>query len=127
MNDDLDSNPVDLSPLDPTRDSVRFDAIASGLARDAMRELTSNRDIATQDEEGGDVFDRLARWWPRTLVAAGLVLAVSIPGLLRSTDKITQVSAMDVLGLSPELSTVLRSRQTPSLSELRAALANSAQ
>jgi hypothetical protein len=121
MNDDVDSTPVDLSPLDPTRDPSRFDAIVTGISGDAMMKLLALQALP-QNDAANDVFDRLSRWWPATLVAAGLILAVSVAGLFLSSHRTRPASAMDVLGISPELSDVLRSQQVPSLSELRAAL-----
>lgn len=113
MNDDLDSKPVDLSPLDPTRDSARFDGLVRAIAREAMRGTTARDD---------DVFDRLTRWWPTTLVAAGVILAVSVSGLFRSPHETTPASALDVLGIPVALTDVLQSNRTPSLSDLHAAL-----
>jgi hypothetical protein len=119
MNDDLDSKPVDLTSLDPTRDSARFDAIVTAIVRDAR---ATSGDGSLDDDAADDVFDRLARWWPRALIAASLIVAVSVSALIRQTGESTAVSATEVLGISRELSDVLRSNRTPSLSELRSAL-----
>lgn len=120
MNDDMANRPLDLTALDPTRDSARFNATVSSIARAAMEGLPPTNLVSVL--EADDAFDRIARWWPATLVAAGLIIAVSIPELTASNDAKTPASAMDVLGIPPRLTDALRSRETPSLSDLTAAL-----
>lgn len=120
MNDHIDLTPINLSALDPTRDSARFNDVVSSITRDAMQ---GGRLEAASSLESDGIFDRLTGWWPATLAAAALIIAVSIPELLASTRVRPPASAMEVLGIPAALSDVLRSRQAPSLADLTDALA----
>jgi hypothetical protein len=129
MNDDSNDNekqgdPIDLSPLDPTR-SARFDAIASGITRDAMA-ARANRGTAPPD-----LLAELARWARPALAAAAVVLAVAISTLARLhrrpqgwVAKLSPAaSAMDVMGIPKPLVELMRSPETPSLTQINEALA----
>jgi|SRR5215831_2526542 len=124
MNDDSkQGDPIDLSPLDPTRSS-RFDAIASGITRDAMA-ARARRGAAPPD-----LLAALAAWTRPALVAAAVVLAVAIPMLARSHQRpqgwVAQMSsaasAMDVMGIPQPLVELMRSPETPSLTQINEAL-----
>jgi len=125
MNDDSkQGDPIDLSPLDPTRSS-RFDAIASGITRDAMA-ARARRGAAPPD-----LLAALAAWTRPALVAAAVVLAVAIPVLARSRQRprgwVAQMSgvasAMDVMGIPQPLVELMHSAETPSLTQINEALA----
>jgi len=124
MNDDSkQGDPIDLSPLDPTR-SARFDAIASAIAQDAMTARTSRRAAAP------DLLAELAAWTRPALAAAAVVLAVAIPTLARLHQRpqgwVAQISsvasAMDVMGIPEPLVELMRSPETPSLVQINDAL-----
>jgi hypothetical protein len=118
MNDES----VDLSALDPTRDSARFNATVRAIARAAM-DARSARAI-----ERADVFTDLASWSLPALLAAGLVLSVSIPALMSArtpwSTNAQRASATEVLGIPRELTELLSSRRPVSLTDLHAALAS---
>ena len=115
IRDEGEIGAIDLSPIDPMREMARFDAITAELAREAARAIDLNR---SRD----DVFDGIVRWWPAPLVAAALVLAIIPLSRPAEAPDTTSASAAEVLGIPRALSDVLHSNQTPSLSELRAAL-----
>jgi hypothetical protein len=118
MNDES----VDLSALDPTRDSARFNATVRAIASAAM-DARSGRAIKRPD-----VFTHLASWSLPALLAAGLVLSVAIPALMsartRSSTNAQRASATEVLGIPRELTELLSSRRPVSLADLHAALAS---
>ena len=122
MNDDIDTTPIDLRPLDPTRDTDRFSDVVSSITRAAMTAGASNHSVPLFDADG--VFDRLDRWWPATLAAAAVIIAVSIPELT-APNRPAPASALDVLGIPTAITQVLAARQTPSLADLSDALKTS--
>ena len=109
---------IDFSPLDPTRDSARFDAAVSVIAHDAM--LARARRVA----ERSGVFGDIASWFRPALIAAGVVLAVALPALARhrGLEATQPASATEVLGIPTQFAELLHSPRTPSLVELHAAL-----
>jgi hypothetical protein len=126
MNDDsAHDDPIDLSPLDPTRDAARFAALASSIARDAM--LARTRKAAAQPR---DLLAELTAWWRPALAAAAIVLGVALPMLGRAPaapSKLPAIaSATDVLGIPRELMDLLASPRTPSLFQIDNALASTA-
>lgn len=119
MSEDIERTPIDLSALDPTRDAARFDDVVRSIARAAKESAPVYSGPLFETD---DALDRVARWWPATLAAAALIIAVSIPRLIASSERRAPASAMDVLGIPPGLTDVLRSRETPSMSDLMSAL-----
>jgi hypothetical protein len=125
MNDDsVHDDPIDLSPLDPTRDAARFTALASSIARDAM--LARMRKAA----QPPDLLAELTAWWRPALAAAAIVLGVALPMLGRALVAPTKppaiASATDVLGIPRELMDLLASPRMPSLFQIDNALASTA-
>jgi hypothetical protein len=122
MNDSMDDRPIDFSPLDPTTVAVRFDAVTSGIVRDAM-ESRARRALAPRD-----VFAQIASWTRPALIAAAVVLTVSIPPLVRARreapTRASVASATDVLGIPRSLMDLLQSSRTPSLLQIDQALAS---
>lgn len=127
MNDDSNDkagDPIDLSPLDPTR-TARFDEIASAITRDATAARARRRSTPP------DLVAELAGWTRPALVAAAVVLAVAIPMLARSHQRpqgwVAQFSAVasatDVMGIPQPLIELIRSPETPSLAQIHDALA----
>jgi hypothetical protein len=123
MNDDsMHGDPIDLSPLDPTRDAARFRAITDAITRDAMSARARLR------ASPPDLFAELTGWARPALLAAAIVLAVAIPTLARSHpagwSRTSVASATDVMGIPRELIDLLRSPRTPSLMQIDEALAS---
>ena|SRR5215510_1824281 len=114
MNDES----IDLSPLDPTRDSARFDAAVSVIVRDAL--LARARRVVKRSS----VFDDIASWFRPALLAASVVLALAVPALVRhrASEATQPASATEVLGIPTRFTELLHSPRTPSLGELHAAL-----
>jgi hypothetical protein len=112
------SDRIDLSALDPTKDAARFSALSATIARDAM--AARARRAATPD-----LLAELGRWSLPALIAAAIVLAVSLPPLVRTpatASARTIASATDVLGIPQPLVDLMRSPRTPSLWQIDAAL-----
>ncbi len=82
MNDDFENaRPIDLSPLDPLRDDDRFDATARTIVRDAMAARAALRHTS--------VAGSLVSWSTPILAAAALIIAASVPLLVRSSRMLT--------------------------------------
>lgn len=123
MNDDsLHDDPIDLSPLDATRDAPRFAALTSSIARDAM--LARARRAAAPP----DLLAELTTWWRPALAAAAIVLGIALPMLERAGVAPAKApaiaSATDVMGIPRELMDLLQSPRTPSLTQIDNALAS---
>ena len=66
----MTDHPVDLGPLDPTRDRARFDSIVRGIVADARRP---------------DVVPLAAAspwWWRGAMAAAAAIVIAAVPTLL---------------------------------------------
>jgi hypothetical protein len=115
-----DDGPIDLSALDPTRNTARFNAVAARISREAMNARA--RRLASPPS----VLVDLVAWARPALVAAAIVLAVAIPTLARgrATEHRTPATAADVMGIPPELMNLVQSPRTPSLFQIDAALAS---
>ena len=122
MNDSMNDQPIDFSPLDPTRDTARFDAVAGAISRNAMQARAYR--AATRY----DVFAQLTSWSRPALIAAAVVLAVAAALLVRSRNgapaRTTVASATDVLGIPQPLMELLGSSRTPTLTQIDQALAS---
>ena len=122
MNDSMNDQPIDFTPLDPTRETARFDAVAGAISRDAMQARAYR--AATRY----DVFAQLTRWSRPALIAAAVVVAAAAASLMRSRNaapaRISVASGTDVLGIPQPLMELLRSSRTPSLTQIDQALAS---
>ena len=76
----MQDEPLDLSPLDPRADPVRWEGLVGAIVRAAGAELARRR----SDPRG--VLDVVARWWRPTLAAAATVAAVATLGLALTAD-----------------------------------------
>jgi hypothetical protein len=110
-------DPVDLSPLDPTRDDARFDAMARQLAEKA---------IGARHTPSTDPLGELLSWTRPALAAAALIAAVSTLALSRmSITAVTtsrRATSADVLGIPPRVADWASTNYTPSPLELVAAI-----
>ena len=117
MNDD----PMDLEALDPTRDSD-FESRVAAVAANAM---------AARARASRGLLADLARWTRPALAAAALILAATIPVLVRArpttagAPQSRGASAAEILGIPPGLIALSRADQ-PSVVQLANAVASSA-
>jgi hypothetical protein len=104
----MSETPLDLSPLDPTRDP-KFDDRVSAIVR-AARLGTSTA-----------VVDYLSRWTRPALAAAAVIAALSFVPLLRSP-RPAGGSTADILGVPPGLVAIEMSSSRPGVADLADAL-----
>ena len=119
----MNDEPVDLSPLDPTRDSARFNATVRAIASAAM-DARSARAI-----KRADIFTDLASWSLARAVGGRARARCRHPGIDVRANAIgdrtrSGCRRTDVLGIPRELTDLLSSRQPVSLTDLHAALAS---
>jgi hypothetical protein len=67
--------PVDFSPLDPSSDPVRMDSLVSAIVVAGMNARRASTNVGVVRQAG--------HWAMPALAAAALVLAVSVPALVR--------------------------------------------
>ena len=130
MTDDLhdseNARPIDLSPLDPLRDAVRFDATARAIVRDAMAARAARR-----GESVVGSLALLANWSTPILAAAAVIIAASVPLLVRSSRELTSpvepqapgvaAGPMTRYGVPTAILALAQSRAEPTAAELVAA------
>lgn len=110
MNDFEHGDMTDLSPLDPLRDTARFDTTVRAIVRDGF------------DARGEALFSVLGGWMRPALAAAAVIIALSLPVALRARPPRPAVSTAELLGVPQALiDLTVRTRQ-PSLLELSTAL-----
>lgn len=111
----------DLSALDPSRDSA-FEARVTRVASDAMDAREQLRAAAWAEPSG--VVSALTSWARPTMLAAGILLAIALGTLVRTSGSAAVAPASsDALGLPGPLLDILHSTRQPSLVELDVALA----
>ncbi len=122
MHNDSD-DPIDLLALDPVRDRAAFAARAARVTTHAMDARDRSR-ASAHTEASGTVIALMA-WARPTVLAAGILVAIALSALVRSTapPSAATVSAADAMGLPRRLTDILRSTAAPSLTELDIALA----
>lgn len=96
---------VDLSPLSQRDDAARREA--------RIREIVG----ATRAAEGSDIFGILAAWTRPALIAAALILAASLPAIVRREPR-RPVSTAEILGVPTMLVDLVASTPRPSLDDL---------
>jgi len=110
---------LDLSSLDPTRNSARFHALTAAIIRDAV--------AARARDERTNLSASITSWMRPTLLAAAIVLAIAIPALATMNSSValpaTPVTATEIMGIPRELTRLLQSPDTPTLTQLHNALA----
>lgn len=116
----MNEPPIDLSPLDPTRDASRFDLALADIHRDA---LAARHAVGRRSDFGASI---AALWLPAS-VAAAVVFVISISTLVRLAKDpapATRVaSTPEVLGIPPRLAALMRTPpSTVSLAALNDAL-----
>jgi hypothetical protein len=114
----MTDDPIDLSSLDPRTDRDH-DLRVSRIVADG---LAARRVRAAAPES---VLGQLERWWRPALVAAALILAVSIPTAIRSGRDLAGVSAVafppDRWGLPATVARLVQSDQAPTVIDIVAA------
>jgi hypothetical protein len=104
----MNEEPLDLSPLDPTRGSA-FDGLVAAIVREAR----VGRPPA--------VADYLSKWTRPALAAAAVIAAMSAIPLLRQNQP-TGGTTAEILGVPPGLVAIARSSQPPGVTDLAEAL-----
>ena len=109
MNDLENGDMADLSPLDPLRDTARFNDTVGAIVRDGL------------DARSHALFTVLDGWMRPALAAAALVIALSLPAALRApTPRL--VTTAEILGIPRALIDLASTTRQPSLVELARAL-----
>ncbi|MFI5229440.1 MAG: hypothetical protein ACHQWU_10245 [Gemmatimonadales bacterium] len=111
--EDSTDQPFDLSALDPTRDRARFAAAVASIARNVDRDSAAHAPISVAGE--------IASWSRPALIAAGIILMLSIPALSRLTVP-PFPPPQSALGIPDRLAELFQSPHTPSFGEIEAAL-----
>lgn len=110
----MTDSPLDLSPLDPTRDRAAFDARVLAIARDAAK-------IARAPES--TPLSTLASWTRPALAAAAVLIALALPPLVRGRSQPARpVTTADVLGVPRSLVELAASSTAPGVVDLAEAL-----
>jgi hypothetical protein len=122
MNDEpLNGEPVDLAWLDSNRDPRRFDGAVHRIVRDAM----AARSTRGRGSHRTGVIDELLASTRPAVIAAGIVVAIAIPALVRvRADRHTPATRPtgDIMGIPRDLARILHSSSPPSLAELHLAV-----
>jgi hypothetical protein len=105
----MSEEPLDLSPLDPTR-SAAFDNRVAAIIREARVGAPAT------------VVDYLSRWTRPALVAAAVIALVSGIRLLRQNAPPVGGTTAEILGVPPGLVAIARSTQAPGVIDLAEAL-----
>jgi hypothetical protein len=101
---------ADLSPLDPLRDTARFDDRVRAIVRDGF------------DHREQALFTVLGGWMRPALAAAAVIIALSLPLSLRAPSPGPAVSTAELLGVPQALIDLTARTRQPSLLELSTAL-----
>jgi hypothetical protein len=107
---------LDLSPLDPTRDSVGFDRVVGRIMDRAALPLARRRARAT-------AIGQITTWWkPMLAVAAAVVLAAV--GVLTqvepaaATAQVQEASLAEAMGIPSTLVGWMSSEETPTAAQV---------
>ena len=116
-----ESDHIDFSALDPTREAA-FDAHVARIASDAMDARARSATTASAEPVG--VLSILTVWARPTVLAAGILLAIALTAVVRSTaPSLPATAARDDEMLMPRsLAEILHSTTPPSVVELGVAL-----
>lgn len=101
----MNEDPLDLSPLDPTRDPT-FDERVSAVVR------------AARVGASPAVSDYLSRWTRPALAAAAVIAALSVIPLVRQTRAPAAGTTAEILGVPPGLVAIARSGASPGVADL---------
>jgi hypothetical protein len=105
----MSEEPLDLSPLDPTRGAA-FDGRVAAIIREARVGAPAT------------VVDYLSRWTRPALAAAAMIALLSgIPLFRRNVAPVGGTTA-EILGVPPGLVAIARSAQAPGVTDLAEAL-----
>jgi hypothetical protein len=111
--------PVDFSPLDPSSDPVRMDSLVSAIVVAGMNARRASTNVGVVRQAG--------HWAMPALAAAALVLAVSVPALVRMGPVTTARAPAPViadtvaLGLPAPVVALTSRGQSPTPAEIVAA------
>jgi len=105
----MSEEPLDLSPLDPTRDAA-FDHRVATIIREARVGAPTT------------VVDYLSRWTRPALTAAAVIAVLSGIPLLRQNAPPAGGTTAEILGVPPGLIAIARSAQAPGVTDLAEAL-----
>jgi len=110
---------IDFSPLDPTKDTERFEAAVHSIGVEARGELARRRARAS-------VVGQLGLWWKPLLAAAAITGIVSVSALLRfqasPATELADVGIAEAIGMPDPVAEWVRSDEVPSMSELIVAM-----
>ncbi|HEY5063081.1 MAG TPA: hypothetical protein VII52_16190 [Gemmatimonadaceae bacterium] len=109
MNDFENFGLADLSPVDPLRDSLRFDDTVRAIVRDGF------------DARPHALVTVLGGWMRPALAAAAVIIALSLPVALRAPTPPSLTTA-EILGIPRALIDLASTTRQPSLVELARAL-----
>jgi hypothetical protein len=107
----MNEEPLDLSPLDPTRDPAFEDRIAAIVAEARVGKAPA-------------VTDYLSRWTRPALAAAAVIAVIGAIPLLRRNPPPAGGggTTAEILGVPPGLVAIARSAQAPGVTDLAEAL-----
>jgi len=105
----MSEDPLDLSPLDPTR-SPAFDERVAAIVR------------AARVGASPAVVDYLSRWTRPALAAAAVIAVLSGIPLVRRDRTMAGGTTAEILGVPPGLAAIARSAQAPGVVDLAEAL-----
>jgi hypothetical protein len=107
----MTDDPLDLSPLDPRANTLRYEAAIGALMVAAAPELR-----ARQSRRTVRAIDEMSRWWRPTLAAAATIAAIAL-GDLVLTQRTEQGSTGDgwatIAGVPTQLATYVEGNQMP--------------
>jgi hypothetical protein len=106
---------IDFSPLDPTVDDARFEAIVDTIGAAAESELARRRARAS-------VVGQVGLWWKPLLAAAAITGIISVGALLRfqpdPSAELEDVGIAEAIGMPDPVAEWVRSDEVPTISEL---------
>lgn len=106
---------IDFSPLDPTRESEKFEEIVRSITAAAAREL------AARSAQTG-VVGQVALWWRPLLAAAAITGIVSLVALARletaASAETTELGLAEAIGVPTQVAEWVRGDELPTPTEL---------
>ena len=105
----MNEEPLDLSPLDPTRSPAFDDRVES-----IVRAVRIGAPLA--------VVEHLSRWTRPALVAAAVIVVFAGVPLIRGNRSPVGGTTAEILGVPPGLVAIARSAQPPGVTDLAEAL-----
>src|SRR6185503_4795868 len=113
----MTEEPIDFTPLDPTRDRDRFEATLGAIHREVL---------AARHRSETSFGAHIAALAAQALIAVALVLAVAVPSIVRSRSSAARVAATpNALGIPPRLAALMRRPDAVSIAALDEALRGS--